>query len=80
MIFFSFKDLLDCSDCGLAWLIRDNRRLLDSIQGTCYSNSSSIKLQEVESQKLNDCADTVDDENKSSWLYFLLIKLVGVGF
>ena len=35
----------DCSDCHLAWLIRDNRKLLPSVeQGTCSNGTTFDQL------------------------------------
>ena len=74
-------DLVECADCGLAWIIRDNRHLLKSVQGTCNKNSSATPFQELDEHDYDQCdANSVDDEDaQSSWLYFLLMKLIRVG-
>lgn len=81
-IFYSLSDLVDCSDCGLAWIIRDNRQLLKSVQGTCNRNASATPFQELDEHDYDQCEASSGDEEdaQSSWLYYLLMKLVGVGF
>lgn len=80
--FYFIQDSVDC-DCGVAWLIRDNRHLLKSVEGTCLNNSISTKFQDLDWNNYTNCTDipysSDDDGENKSWLYFLLLKLVGVG-
>ncbi len=80
--FFFLQDLVDCSDCRLVWLIRNNRHLLSSVRGTCVTNSTnSAKFEDVKIGDYDHCGDIPDDDDSksSSWFYFFLLKLVGVG-
>ena len=40
MDIFENVDPIDCSNCNLAWLIRDNRQLLTPISGGTCSNGT----------------------------------------
>ena len=55
-IFLNLADIVECGDCSLAWLIRDNRPLLRPIlNGGCNNGSSFINL---DPNGYNDCPPT----------------------
>ena len=48
-------DPMDCSDCHLAWLIRDNRHLLAAVyKGTC-SNGTTFQQLEPKGFAIGKC-------------------------
>ena len=46
-------DPIDCRDCHLTWLIRDNRHLLTKVYGGQCSNGTSFE--ELDPQGFADC-------------------------
>jgi hypothetical protein len=52
----SIIDPIECADCHLAWLIRDNRHLLPAVyQGTC---SDGKKFRELNPKAFATCPVT----------------------
>jgi hypothetical protein len=52
---FNFKDPFDCAAdlCHLAWLIRDNRKLLKVIDGATCSNGTAFE--QLDSDSFQNC-------------------------
>ena len=49
------QDPIAC-DCGLAWILRDNRQYLDNVIGDCYDvNGQVIDIGSVDPTLLKDC-------------------------
>ena len=52
-IVVKYADPIDCSDCHLAWLIRDNRNLISAlIDGQC---SNGTRFEDLDPNGLADC-------------------------
>lgn len=77
-------DNLECDDCGMAWLFRDNRDLLEFVQGNCIHNSTNVLVfEELSAYDFTNCTTDTDSINDSrsppaTWLYFIVLKMLGI--
>lgn len=73
----SVSDLIQC-DCDLAWIIRDNRHLLDRVSGDCLEkNGTRIPFIHIDLNSLSKCEKRSVNKKRSKGVGFGILTSKG---